>query len=120
MGNRACIVFFDDQVVSPTVYLHWHGDYVPEWLNQLKVRMTGRYSDAAYAAARFVGICHIAIDSNLSLGIESNTLSLVDVRRPERMEMASPGNAGIVVVDSRDFTWTAYGGYLADKEGGGL
>ena len=25
----------------------------------------------------------------------------------------SPGNAGIVVVDTREFTWKAYGGYLA-------
>lgn len=119
MGNRACIVFFDDQGVSPTVYLHWHGEYVPDWLNLLKVRMAGRHSDASYAAARFVGICHNAIDGNLSLGMESNTLSLADVRRPARMELLSPGNAGIVIVDTRDFTWTAYGGYLADKEGGG-
>ncbi len=29
MGNRACIVFFDRNRVSPTVYLHWHGDAVP-------------------------------------------------------------------------------------------
>ena len=32
MGNRACIVFFDRNRVSPTVYLHWHGDAVPGWL----------------------------------------------------------------------------------------
>ena len=39
MGNRACIVFFDRTRVSPTVYLHWHGDAVPSWLDQLKVLM---------------------------------------------------------------------------------
>ena len=33
MGNRACIVFFDRNHVSPTVYLHWHGDAVPDWLD---------------------------------------------------------------------------------------
>jgi hypothetical protein len=114
MGNRACVVFFDRTRVSPTVYLHWHGNAVPSWLDQLKERMAGRFSDAAYAAARFVGICHANIDGNLSLGISSNDLSLADVRSKDRMEDESPGNAGIVAVDTSDFSWKAYGGYLAD------
>ena len=107
MGNRACVVFFDRTCVSPTVYLHWHGDAVPAWLDQLKDRMNGRFSDAAYAAARFVGICHANIDGNLSLGISSNDLSQADVRSKDRMEAESPGNAGIVVVDTSDFSWKA-------------
>jgi len=116
MGNRACVVFFDRNRVSPTVYLHWHGDAVPTWLEQLKDRMTGRFSDAAYAAARFVGICHANIDGNLSLGISSNDISLADVRSEDRMEAESPGNAGIVAVDTSDFTWKAYGGYLTEND----
>jgi hypothetical protein len=116
MGNRACIVFFDRTRVSPTVYLHWHGNAVPEWLGQLKDRMNGRFSDAAYAAARFVGICHDNIDGNLSLGVSSNDLSLADVRSQDRMESESPGNAGIVIVDPSDFSWKAYGGYLAEDD----
>ncbi len=115
MGNRASVVFFDRTCVSPTVYLHWDGDAVPAWLDQLKDRMNGRFSDAAYAAARFVGICHANIDGNLSLGISSNDLSQADVRSKDRMEGESPGNAGIVVVDTSDFRWEAYGGYLADR-----
>ena len=71
MGNRACIVFFDRNRVSPTVYLHWHGDAVPGWLGQLKELMSGRFCDASYAAARFVGICHANINGNLSLGLSS-------------------------------------------------
>jgi hypothetical protein len=114
MGNRACVLFFDLTCVSPTVYLHWHGNAVPAWLDQLKDRMNGRFSDAAYAAARFVGICHANIDGNLSLGISSNDLSQADVRSKDRMEVESPGNAGIVAVDTSDFTWKAYGGYLAE------
>jgi hypothetical protein len=116
MGNRACIVFFDRTCVSPTVYLHWHGDAISTWLDQLKDRMNGRFSDAAYAAARFVGICHANIDGNLSLGISSNDLSQADVRSKKRMQDESPGNAGIVVVDTSDFTWKAYGGYLSDTD----
>lgn len=118
MGNRACVVFFDSYHVSPTVYLHWHGNAIPEWLNQLKARMSGRYCDASYAAARFAGICHANISGNLSLGISSNDLSLPDVQSEYRMEAESPGNAGMVVVDTSDFSWKAYGGYLADIDGG--
>jgi hypothetical protein len=118
MGNRACVVFFDRTCVSPTVYLHWHGDAVSAWLDQLKDRMNGRFSDAAYAAARFVGICHANIDGNLSLGISSNDLSQADIQSKERMAEESPGNAGIVVVDTSDFSWKAYGGTLADSDGG--
>src|ERR1700693_5000744 len=113
MGNRACVVFFDHHRVSPTVYLHWAGDAIPGYLDQLKDRMNGRFSDAAYAAARFVGICHANIDGNLSLGISSNDFSLEGLRKKERMEDHSPGNAGVIVVDTSDFSWKAYGGYLA-------
>jgi hypothetical protein len=117
MGNRACIVFFDGACVSPTVYLHWHGDTVPTWLEALRDRMRERFSDATYAVARFVGICHTNIEGNLSLGVSSNNFSLEDVKLPERMEQESPGNAGIVVVDTSNFTWKAYGGYLAHING---
>ncbi len=114
MGNRACILFFDAACVSPTVYLHWHGDSVPGWLDQLSSLMKGRYGDASYAAARFVGLCHEHIDGNLSLGVSSNSFSVTHVQSSERMENASPGNAGMVVVNTSDFSWRAYGGYLAE------
>jgi hypothetical protein len=118
MGNRAYIVFFDRTCVSPTVYLHWHGNAVPSWLGQLKELMSGRFGDATYAAARFVGICHANIEGNLSLGISSNDFSPADALNKDRMEAESPGNAGIIVADTRDFTWKAYGGYLADNDRG--
>jgi hypothetical protein len=116
MGNRTCIVFFDRTCVSPTVYLHWHGNAVPAWLDQLKDRMHGRCSDASYAAARFIGICHANIDGNLSLGVSSNRFSQADILNKDRMAAESPGNAGMVVVDTGDFTWKAYGGYLAESD----
>lgn len=114
MGNRACVIFFDHTRVSPTVYLHWHGNAVPTWLDQLKDRMNGRFDDATYAAARFAGICHANIAGNLSLGISSNNLTEANLRNNDLMEQHSPGNAGIVIVDTSDFSWKAYGGYLAD------
>lgn len=116
MGNRACIVFFDSVRVSPTIYLHWHGGQVPLWLDQLRNRMQGRFGDAHYAAARFVGICHTQIDGNLGLGVISNNYTCQTLHDHQIMESVSPGNAGMVVVDTRDFTWRAYGGYLADTD----
>jgi hypothetical protein len=113
MGNRAAVLFFDRNQVSPTVYLHWHGNDVPDWIDELSRLMTGRTNDAAYAAARFVGICHERIVGNLSLGINSNNLTVKDLKHPDIVAALSPGNAGIVVVDTSDFTWQAYAGYLA-------
>lgn len=115
MGNRASVVFFDAHSVSPTVYVHWSGDAVPAWLGELKVRMTGRFSDASYAAARFTGICHDHIEGNLSLGLFSNAFCHADLQNAAQMESASPGNAGLVVVDTRDFSWKAYGGHLTES-----
>jgi len=113
MGDRASVLFFDRYRVSPTVYLHWHGSNVPDWLDELTRRMDGRAGDAAYAAARFVGICHERIAGNLSLGITSNTLRTTDLNQTEVLAALSPGDAGIVVVDTADFTWRAFAGYLA-------
>ncbi|MDY3551447.1 hypothetical protein R5W24_000523 [Gemmata sp. JC717] len=113
MGNRACVLFHDSRRVSPTVYLHWHGSQVPAWLADLRQQMQGRHSDAEYAAARFVGICHTHIDGNLGLGLKANSLTVADLARPSVLEDLSPGNAGLVVVNTADFSWRAYGGYLS-------
>lgn len=115
MGNRALVIFHDRERVSPTVYLHWRGGDVPQWLQELKLLMQGRYGDAEYAAARFIGICHAKIEGNLSLGVFSNSFNLLDVRRQATLEAESHGDAGVVAVDTADFTWKAYGGYLAQS-----
>jgi hypothetical protein len=36
------------------------------------------------------------------------------VKAEHRMAAESPGNAGMVIVNTREFTWKAYGGYLAE------
>lgn len=117
MGDRALVIFKADRDVSPTVYLHWHGSDVPELVGILKERMAGRIGDACYACARFTGICHNNIDGNLGLGL---------MNTPEHVQAAvlgedrdvllnySHGDAGVVVVDATDFSWKAFGGYLAE------
>ena len=58
MGNRALVIFTDGDRVSPVVYLHWCGDKVPAWLDDLKQLMHGREGDVDYSCARFIGLCH--------------------------------------------------------------
>jgi len=115
MGDRALVVFYDKYRISPTIYLHWHGGNVPELLRELAEYMKGRYGDAEYAAARFTGLCHQRIPGNLSLGIERNSLRQCDLNDTSALEAISHGNAGLVVVNTADFTWNAYGGYLAER-----
>jgi hypothetical protein len=117
MGNRALIIFHDKDTISPSVYLHWLGDAVPEILRDLAEYMKDRYGDAEYAAARFTGLCHMRISGNLSLGIVRNALTRADLDNASALAAMSHGNAGLVVVDTGDFTWKAYGGYLATPSG---
>lgn len=117
MGDRASVIFFDKDQVSPVVYLHWHGSRVPDWIDELRYRMAERLWDAPYAAARFVGICHNHIPGNLSLGIRSCNLWLPDLAMPGMLDSHNPGDAGVVIVSTGGFTWKAYGGYLALRGG---
>jgi len=67
MGNRAIVRFPDNYDSGIEVYLHWHADYVKDWLKEIAPRM--RKGDASYAAARFIGHCHENISGGLSLGV---------------------------------------------------
>ena len=116
MGNRALVIFYDEHRISPTVYLHWNGGKVPKLLGDLAEYMTGRSGDAGYAAARFTGLCHKLISGNLSLGLMANTLRCADLEDAAVLESMSHGDAGVVIVNTDDFTWKAYGGYLAKRQ----
>jgi hypothetical protein len=116
MGNRAIVIFYDSDRISPTVYLHWCGGQVPKLLSELAEYMKGRYGDAEYAAARFTGLCHNMIDGNLSLGIYSTGLRRADLDNAEALSSLSHGDAGVVIVNTGDFTWKAYSGYLAERQ----
>jgi hypothetical protein len=124
MGNRALVIFESKDEVSPVVYLHWNGSQVPELLQQLKERMKGREGDVSYTAARFIGICHESIAGNLSLGVwnmPADTLIAVKSRgsnawADKELAEYSHGDAGVVIVNAEDFTFQAYGGYLAKTE----
>lgn len=132
--------------VSPTAYLHVHGSEVPELLKEHKQLMSSRTNDASYALARFIGVVHSDMpDSNLSLGcFETSSYVKTAIKhlvagkdtpvkapvwdREKRKDILEPmhpadaiaayshGDAGVIVVDCRDMTWKAYGGYLTEEE----
>ena len=150
MGERALVVFTNGEEVSPAVYLHWHGEDVPQLLNLAAAVMAGdpnsgyqnapRIGDVSYSAARFVGVCHSVIDGNISLGLQPITEKLErgarDLIRPTATAHARVGavslirteidgmwlDAGFVVVDVRapEWCWRAFGGYLEQDERSGF
>ncbi len=131
MGDRAIVIFTSRDGVrcSPAIYLHWSGDKVPGLINNTKDFMGDRLDDVEYAAARFTGIAHESLkETNLSLGISNVPLTVetailgaqvtggASAAAREVLEEYSPGDAGVVIVDASDFSWQAFGGYLADKK----
>lgn len=117
MGDRAIIVFTDGEDVSPVIYLHWSGSNVPALLEQHKTLMASRGADLQYAAARFVGIVHATMpQQNLSLGIwnaEPVTRRAVLSADADELSKISHGDAGLIIVDVKDYSWKAWGGYLS-------
>lgn len=117
MGDRALIIFKDANEISPTVYLHWAGHTVPELIEELSLLMTDRRNDASYAAARFIGIVHQQNPGSHSLGVFDTPENICAAARDghaDTLDAYSHGDAGVVVVETADFSWVAFGGYLAD------
>lgn len=118
MGDRALIIFTDDAEVSPTVYLHWAGESVPDYIDELATRAHPQGLTADYAAARFIGIAHEDNSGTLSLGVMHTPPEMqaaIQSGKAEDIASFSHGDAGIVIVSTLDFSWEAYGCYLAEE-----
>lgn len=131
MGDRALVVFTDSNgQISPTVYLHWSGAYVPELIDQLREYMKGREGDMEYSCARFIGLCHKRLkDGNVSLGVwntpnhdkEGDDILPGSVQWDDWAKSYSHGDAGVILCDvSNDHRCKTYGGYLRVDEDGRL
>ncbi|MDK3075488.1 hypothetical protein QO034_20645 [Sedimentitalea sp. JM2-8] len=115
MGDRALVLFKNQDTVSPTVYLHWKGSDVPLFIFQLGKLMADRKNDVSYAAARFIGLAHETIPGNLSLGVMETPVELREAVLGNDVEVIadfSHGDFGVVVVDTATFSWRAYGRHL--------
>lgn len=125
MGDVALVIFTNGQKVSPTTYLHWNGEHVPKYLEELQSLMSDRVHDVDYVCARFVGLCHERVPGPLSLG-SWNTPPLIcnairnfkpDELRNELSDYTHH-DAGVIVVQLPSLDWTAYHGYLEEKNNG--
>jgi hypothetical protein len=117
MGDRARLVFVHGEELSPIVYLHNGGSDVPDYLAKLATMMAARKGDPSYAAARFIGIVHEHTPPPYSLGVDNCPAWLAEAIALDLSELiasASHGDAGFLIVDCADFSWRAFGGYLAD------
>jgi hypothetical protein len=109
MGDRGIVVFKAGEHISPAVYVHWHGENLPELLRE--AAPTLRANDPDYAAARFCG--HVANKAKGKTGVGIfNTTTLADVRDRE----FSHGDAGVVIVDVGTGEIEAINGYLSERE----
>jgi len=116
MGDRCLVLLTDGKEVSPTIYLHWAGEGTTGFIKELKELMKDRTGDIQYAAARFTGICHSHDIGCTGLGLWNTTESdkkAVIERDESALKEMSHGDAGVIVVNVDDFTWEAFGGYLA-------
>jgi hypothetical protein len=95
MGNRACVVFKDEVVHSPAVYLHWNGgpESVYAFLEALE-RGGGLSQDPVRTAARFTQLVGNFFGGNLSL-------ALFPIEA-DRWELTDPGDNGIYLVTLSD------------------
>jgi len=118
MGDRALIIFKNESEVSPTVYLHWAGAMVPDYIADLAARAHPQGLSPDYAAARFIGIAHEDTPGTLSLGVQQTPPEMVTAilgNDDEAMADFSHGDAGLVIVSTKDYSWEAHGGYLAEE-----
>lgn len=110
MGDRALVQFSNMQEdprlleYGPVVYLHWAGDKVEKWVEELREVMKTRLGDVDYATARFIAIACEHTPGNLSVGVW-NADGLLTAEE-------SHGDAGCYIVDVNTMQIArAVGGY---------
>ena len=105
MGDRALIIIKDNAEYSPAIYLHQHGGYAANYIEELAAIMKDRGSDVHYATARLAGICHTRIEGNTGLGI----FAIDEEAVRENPSSASYGDRGVFIVDAdNEYTYKQY------------
>lgn len=119
MGDRAHIIFTNGLSASSTIYLHWDGHNVPDYIRSLcQMAQDEQEICPGYAAARFIGIAHADIPGVMSLGVFNTAPDVAEAileRNGAHLADLSDGDAGLVIVSTKDYSWEAYGGYLAEE-----
>jgi hypothetical protein len=105
-------MFHDGEEVGPVCYLHWSGCVVFPTIERLRTLMADRNGDVSYATARFLGLCCYRLPGSTSIGCWNGPESLHQARisDPE-----SHGDAGVLLVNCKDWTVHARDGYAVDQ-----
>ena len=122
MTDKALFIFTDGVRCSPVIALEEGGTDAPQWLKQLRLRVFSGMENPYKRAGVFCDILAKAhelfeirnADDNLCAAAcyslfpahVAHASALRDLRP------AREGDAGLVVIDCRDGSWKAYGGYL--------
>lgn len=117
MGERVIFHVFDGEEIGPAVYGHWSGYHALEVVESLKKRMHDRLSDVSYTTARLIQELVGDDPGNLGFGcwnapqgVPSVVWGVINDRE------YSHGDAGVILIDCRDFKVFAHGGYAADDK----
>lgn len=114
MGDRVIFHVFDDEEIGPAVYGHWSGERYADVLKVLTERMDDCRGDVEYATARLIQILIGNDDSNLGFGCWNAPRGVsAQVWRKITDAEYSRGDAGVILIDCRDFKAFAHGGYAA-------
>ncbi len=102
MGNRACVVFTNDNEseIGPAVYLHWNGgpESIYAFLDELERRKARR--DVSYTTARFIHVVGDFMDQNeaggLSLGVMNGPTEITPAAMGPLARMADDNGVFVV------------------------
>ena len=103
MGNRAAVIFQEEDEISPIVYLHWNGG--PESVYQFVEELNRRCvrCDAAYECARFIHIIGDFMDQDkagsLSLGVSQAPKAIAADDAEMVVWMGAAGDNGVYVIN---------------------
>ena len=117
MGDRVIIVCHAGPTdIAPAVYAHWAGSYAPDILVAAGEAGILREGDSCYTAARVAwAFCNRNPDSCLSVGLMPAPENL----EPDTLQGASPGDAGVILLDVRDGSLSYHEGYLSEPDDDG-
>lgn len=116
MRDRALIIFKNDRGVSPTIYLHDAGEFAPDFIADLAAKTGHRAITPDQAAERFLDVIRRDHPGAVALSVYDTYPRLCDAalrNDAAGLTAYAEDDAGLILVDTADYSWLAFGGYFA-------
>lgn len=116
MRDRALIIFKNDNGVSPTIYLHDAGEFATDFIADLAAKTGHRAITPNQAAERFLDVIRRDHPGAVALSVYDTYPRLREAAlHSDAAGLAAyaEGDAGLILVDTSDYSWRAFGGYFA-------